>query len=179
MFLENQIAPNDPRKETVYHNFDGNLQDIIQAGINSGAKVILNTVSVNLKDCPPFASLVNPAPSPADGQRFDRLLAGGKSLEAQNNPGSAAQQFTQAVQLEPQNAEAHYRLGQCELALTNVSAREQFQLACDLDALPFRADTRINTTIRSVAQQDAGERLVLCGCGKKSWPNQFPTRRGR
>lgn len=166
MFLENQIAPNDPRKETVYRNFEGNLQDIVRAGVDSGAKVILNTVSVNLKDCPPFASLVSPAPSAADGQHFDQLMTEGKSLKAQNNPWLAAQRFTEAVQLEPQHAEAHYRLAQCELALTNASAREQFQLACDLDALPFRADTRINATIRKITQPDAGERLVLCDAEK-------------
>jgi tetratricopeptide (TPR) repeat protein len=166
MFLENQIAPNDPRKETVYRNFEDNLQDIVRAGVGSGAKVILSTVSVNLKDCPPFASLVSPAPSAADGQSFDRLMAEGESLEEQNNLTLAAQRFTQAVQLEPQHAEAHYRLAHCELALTNASAKEQFQLACDLDALPFRADTRINAAIRKTAEQGAGGQLVLCDAEK-------------
>ncbi len=68
MFLENQIPPGDPRKDTVYRNFDANLRDIVTAGMNSGAKVILNTVAVNLKDSPPFASLNNtnlPAARPA------------------------------------------------------------------------------------------------------------------
>jgi hypothetical protein len=49
MFLENQIAPSDPRKETVYRNFEANLRDIVAIGVHSGAKIILNTVSVNLK----------------------------------------------------------------------------------------------------------------------------------
>ncbi len=60
MFLGNTIAPDDPRKTTVYRNFTANLQDIIGAGLKSRAKVILNTVSVNLKDCPPFASVADP-----------------------------------------------------------------------------------------------------------------------
>src|SRR5664280_242531 len=42
MFLENRIAPDDRRKETVYRNFGANLRDIVAAGVNSGAKVILN-----------------------------------------------------------------------------------------------------------------------------------------
>ena len=68
----------------------------------------------------------------------------------------------QAVKLDPQFAEAHFRLAQCELALTNADTAAQFQMACDDDALPFRADTRINAAIRQVAQQDAGDRLALC-----------------
>jgi tetratricopeptide (TPR) repeat protein len=162
MFLENQIAPDDPHKETVYRNFEANLHDIVEAGVNSGAKVILNTVSVNLKDCPPFASLSSSNLPAADRQSFAQIFAEAKSLQSQSNFLAAAGLFTQATKLEAQFAEAHFRLGQCELQLTNAAAQEQFQIACDDDALPFRADTRINTIIRLVAQQRASDRLVLC-----------------
>ena len=166
MFLQNQIAANDSRKETVYQNFAGNLQDIVSAGIDSGAKVILNTVSVNLKDCPPFASLANSNLPVADRQRFAQLFAEGKSLQAKSNFMAAAEQFLQATKLQPDFAEAHFRLAQCELELTNATASEQFQIACDTDALPFRADTRINTTIRQLAQSRAGDHLVFCDAEK-------------
>ncbi len=166
MFLENQIAPGDPRKETVYRNFEGNLRDIVAAGENAGAKIILSTVSVNLKDCPPFASLTDSNLPSADRQRFDQIFAEGKSFQAQSNFLAAANLFQQATKLEPQFAEAHFRLAQCELALTNAAAREEFQIARDDDALPFRADTRINNTIRQVAQQHASDRLVLCDAEK-------------
>ena len=166
MFLDHRIVPDDPRKETVYRNFEGNLRDIVEAGVHSGAKVILNTVSVNLKNCPPFASLTNSNLPAADRLRFDQIFAGAKLLQTQSNFLAAAELFTQAAKLEPQFAEAHFRLAQCELELTNVAAREQFQVACDLDALPFRADTRINTAIRQVAQQCASDRLVLCDAEK-------------
>jgi tetratricopeptide (TPR) repeat protein len=162
MFLENQIPPNDSRKETVYRNFDANLRDIVAAGMNSGARVILSTVAVNLKDSPPFASLSNSNLPAADMQRFNQLFAEAKSLQSQSNFSAAADLFAQAAKLDPQFAEAHFRLAQCELELTNAAAPEEFQAACDDDALPFRADTRINTAIRQVAQQRAGERLVFC-----------------
>jgi tetratricopeptide (TPR) repeat protein len=162
MFLENRIAPNDPRKETVYRNFEGNVRDLVKAGVNSGATVVLSTMSVNLKDCPPFASLTDSNLPSADRQRFEVIFAEAKSLQTQSNYLAAAERFAQAIKLEPQHAEAHYRLAQCELELTNAAAREQFQIACDTDALPFRADTRINAAIRRVAQQRAGDRLVLC-----------------
>ena len=162
MFLENQVPPNDPRKDTVYQNFAANLGDIVAAGMNSGAKVVLNTVAVNLKDSPPFASLSNTNLPAADHQRFGQFFAEAKTLQSQSNYLAAAELFAQAVKLDPQHAEAHYRLAQCELELTNAAAPEQFQMACDTDALPFRSDTRINSAIRKLAQQRAGDRLVFC-----------------
>jgi tetratricopeptide (TPR) repeat protein len=163
MFLENRIAPGDPRKETVYRNFEGNLRDIVALGVNSGAHVILNTMSVNLKDSPPFGSLANSNLPAADREQFDAVFTGAKALQQQRNFTAAAEGFAQAVKLDPQFAEAHFRLGQCELALTNLTAAaDQFQLACDKDALPFRSDTRINGTIRQMAKEFSGEHLVLC-----------------
>jgi tetratricopeptide (TPR) repeat protein len=163
MFLENRIAPGDPRKETVYRNFEGNLRDIVAAGVNSGAKVILNTVAVNLKDCPPFGSLPNSNLPAATREQFDAVFAGAKVLQEHRDFTTAAEGFAQAVKLDPQFAEAHFRLGQCESALTNAAAAaEEFQLACDNDALPFRSDTRINGAIRQVAKEFSSEHLVLC-----------------
>src|SRR5204863_9000208 len=61
MFLHNRLEPFDPRKERVYKNFERNLADIVQVGLGSGATVVLSTVAVNLKDCPPFASVTGEA----------------------------------------------------------------------------------------------------------------------
>ena len=58
-FVGNQLRADDPRKAVVYQNFERNLNDIVKVGLDSGAKLLLNTVAVNLKDCPPFASLTN------------------------------------------------------------------------------------------------------------------------
>ena len=64
--------------------------------------------------------------------------------------------------MDPQFAEVQYRWGECLLALTNFAgAREQFQTACDDDALPFRADSRINGAIQKVGEQFAGDRLTF------------------
>ncbi len=162
MFLGNTVSPDDPRRATVYRNFTANLRDIVRAGQKSGAKVILNTVSVNLKDCPPFASAANTNLPPAERRQFDRLVAAGMELQNHGNNAGAAGLFEQAVKLDPQHAGAHFRLGQCELALTNPAAREEFQMACDLDALPFRTDSRLNAAIRQVAQELAGDGLRFC-----------------
>ena len=57
MFLGNQVAADDPRLTAVYDNFRQNLVDICGIARRAGAGVILSTVAVNLKDCPPLASL--------------------------------------------------------------------------------------------------------------------------
>jgi tetratricopeptide (TPR) repeat protein len=163
MFLGNQLTPNDPRREVVYKNFQRNLQDILRAGRNSGAAIVLNTVAVNLKDCPPFASLPSRSLAPADREKCDRLCADGRVAEMNGDWKLAAADFGEAGALDPQLAEAQFGLGQSLLRLNDAAAAAgHFQKACDCDALPFRADSRINAIIRKTGQQLGGPRLVLC-----------------
>jgi tetratricopeptide (TPR) repeat protein len=138
MFLGHQLPPGDPRKERVYANFKENLHDILQAGLGSGARMILNTVAVNLNDCSPFASV----PS--------------------NFPPVDLRDFAQAAQHEPNSAALQYDWGQYLLKLPDPSvAQEHFQKACDDDALPFRTDSRINGLIRDAARHTGSTNLVL------------------
>jgi tetratricopeptide (TPR) repeat protein len=167
MFLQNQIPPDDPRRETVYQNFDCNLRDIVALGQGSGAKIILSTMSVNLRDCPPFGSLLNSNLPAGDLLSFNSLYAGAVSLQTNQQFAAAAQRFAEAAKLDPKFAELHYRWAQCLMGESNfVAARERFQQACDVDALPFRADTRINGAIRKLAAELAGPSLVLCDAEK-------------
>ena len=74
MFVGNQLPVDDRRKEIVYQNFSRNLHDIVSVGLDSGAKILLNTVAVNLKDCAPFASMINSNLPPADRAQFDQFF---------------------------------------------------------------------------------------------------------
>jgi tetratricopeptide (TPR) repeat protein len=96
MFLGNQIPPDDPRKEMVYRNFHQNLRDILHAGLDSGARVVLNTVAVNLKDCPPFASVsaTNTAQGAAHSAETEYRHA--QSLLAQGSAAAARDEFQKA-----------------------------------------------------------------------------------
>ena len=162
MFVGNQLPADDPRKEVVYQNFSRNLHDIVKAGLNSGAKILLNTVAVNLKDCAPFASLVDSNLPPADRAQFNQLFADGVRAEDQGDFAAAAQQFESAARFDPTEAELQFRWGQSLFALTNAAAaREHFQLACDDDALPFRADSRINAIIRNAPEKIKSDNLIL------------------
>ncbi len=161
MFLHSQIAPDSPLKENVYRSFQKNLDDIVRAGTSSGAKVLLNTVAVNLQDCPPFASLTNGNLSASDRAQFEKLYGEGCRLQNQGDYAGAAQQFEPAAKLYPQFSDLQFHLAECLLAQTNLlGAREHFQVACDTDALPFRADSRINAVIRN-KKKIGGDNLIV------------------
>ena len=162
MFVGNQLRADDPRKAVVYKNFDRNLNDLIRAGLDSGAKILLSTVAVNLKDCPPFAALINSNLPTAERTQFKQIFDAACADEAQTNFARATERFAQAAKLDPLYPELQYRWGECLLALTNFSgAREHFQAACDDDALPFRADSRINGAIENAGRKFAGGQLAL------------------
>jgi tetratricopeptide (TPR) repeat protein len=163
MFMRNQLAPDDPRKEVVYKNFQRNLHDILRAGRRAGAALLLNTVAVNLKDCPPFASLNSSRLAPADREQFDRWCVEGRGAEVSNNWKLVSADFDKALALDPQMAEAQYREGESLWQLRDTAdAATHFQKACDSDALVFRADSRINGIIRETAKEMGGPDLVLC-----------------
>ena len=162
MFLGNRLGPADWRKEIVYRHFQSNLEDILKAGKKSGARILLSTIAVNLKDSPPFASMTASNLSSGDRAACDTLFAEGISDETKQDWAAAADKFSRCAKLDPFRAELQFRWGDCLLRMTNfAAARGHFQLACDYDALPFRADSRINEIIRETGRKMSGSQLVL------------------
>jgi tetratricopeptide (TPR) repeat protein len=163
MFTENKVPPGDPRRQVIYHSFARNLDQILQSGLRSGVKVLLSTVAVNLKDCPPFASVAANPLDEAQRKRQEDLIALGATAETGGKWAEAKQFYEQAIALNPDSAELQYRLGRCCVqAGDTAAARQPFQLAADRDWLPFRADSRINDIIREAGRRFAGRDLVLC-----------------
>jgi tetratricopeptide (TPR) repeat protein len=155
MFLQNQLPLGDPRKEVVYQNFRRNLDDILRAGVSSGAKILLSTIAVNLKDCPPFASSPLVTASTAEGDAREALQKGDQE--------KAKKLYAEVARRFPDSADAQFQLGTCCLRLGETSAAEQhLQSAVDLDALPFRADSLINATIKEAADRLASQGVSLC-----------------
>jgi tetratricopeptide (TPR) repeat protein len=162
MFLGNQVAADDPRLESVYGSFRQNLLDICGVGRRAGAAVVLSTVAVNLRDCPPFASQHRGDLSPEQLAKWESAYRAGVDLEAKGRCGDALKEYERAAQIDDRFAELQYRLGRCLAELGHpVEARDRFVLARDLDVLRFRADSRINAAIRAVAAEE--ETLGVCG----------------
>ena len=162
MFLQNQIPPDSPLRETISRNFQKNLDDIVRAGLNSGAKVLLNTVAVNLRDCPPFASATSTHLAPTDRGQFEQLCTNAVQAMSRKAFAEAADLFERAAKLDAASAELQFHWGECLLAQTNpTGAGEHFQLACDCDALPFRADSRLNSAIHAERAKRSSPNLIL------------------
>ena len=161
MFQNQRVAPQSPKREAVYKNYAATLQDIIQAGLNSGARIILSTMAVNLHDSPPFASLPGNDFSAEKKKEFDELFQKGLAAQTARDWTNASNFFEQALKIDSHFAEAHYRRAMCLEKTGQIEpARKSYQSACDTDALPFRTDSRLNEIIRAAATRHSQDRLL-------------------
>jgi len=162
MFQQNQVRQDDPRMAAVYQSFAANLNDLIDLGLDSGAQVLVSTVPSNLKDCGPFASEHHPGISPAVLTQWDNDYQNAIKAQREGRLAEAIAAWHSAFQIDDTYAEAHFRCGQCLLALQqDQEAAHQMILARDLDTLRFRADSRINDLIRRAATNDARKGVEL------------------
>ena len=158
MFMDQQLPPQDPRRERVYKNFQSNLDDLVRTARRAGVPILLSSVASNLKDCPPFGSYSGARATNSDCQKLC-LLA--EAQAAQGAYTDAIRDFSKALELSPASAETHFRLGECLLAVTNFEpARLSFRQARDLDTLPFRADDRLNQLIADEAKRYPGQGVL-------------------
>jgi tetratricopeptide (TPR) repeat protein len=162
MFLNGRIGYDDPARLRAYANFKGNLEDILRTAQRAGVPVILSTVAVNLKDCAPFASIHAVGLDKNQESAWNKIYEEGVDLETAGSYGEALALYRKAAEIDPQFADLQFRMGRCDLALTNDDqARRDFELARDYDALDFRADTRINSAIKEAASRHAGQGVFL------------------
>ncbi len=157
MFLEARVAGDDPALARVRESFRRNLEAMGRAARRKGVPLVLTTVPVNLRDCPPFASAdVPPGDWPLRMREAVAMIHEGRAEDARR--------ILEALVAEQvHHAEAHYHLGRAHEALgQRTQASDAFRRARDLDPLRFRADEEINRIIREVAADwsDRGVRLV-------------------
>ncbi|MBN2477065.1 MAG: tetratricopeptide repeat protein [Pirellulales bacterium] len=170
MFLDHRVAADDARMGTVYDNYHANLNDLCLEARRAGVPVLLTTVLTNLKDCPPFHSLHRPGLPKAEKARWEEAYAQGNALRRSGDHQQAIQQYETAEAIDDQYAELHFQLGQSRLALGQFElARHRLVRARDLDALRFRADTRINQIIRQVAADHRSHGAHLVDSEELAW----------
>ena len=158
-FLEHQVPADAPALDQVYKNFRANLDDICS---NAGVPIVLSTVAVNLRDCPPFASQHRPDLNNADRARWEQHVERGAKLVYDDTLDLAATAFQEALAIDDSHAELHYRIAQCRSRQGQPDeARTHYIQARELDILRFRADSSINAVIREVgANGSTGVRLL-------------------
>src|SRR5438034_88330 len=100
MMLNEQIRAADPMLQRAYDHFAGNLGDILSMATRAGVKPIVCSVSSNLKDCPPFASLHRPGLSEARNGEWTRLFASAIELESRKDLNQALVLYRQAAEID-------------------------------------------------------------------------------
>lgn len=162
MFLDQQIRSTDPRMPRVYDYFQRNLDDIIQLGLKSHARVLISTVAVNLKDCPPFASLHRQGLTLDQISAWNQLYTNGTTAESVGMLDQAMTSYQQAARLDDQYAELSYRLGRIYMKEGQYDkAALLFAQAMDGDALRFRTDSRQNAILHETAAKWASQQVQL------------------
>jgi tetratricopeptide (TPR) repeat protein len=161
MFLDKQVQASSPQMKYVYANFEQNLRDIVGVAHKAGAKVIVATVTTNLKDCAPFASMHREGLKAEELRSWSSLFQQGNEMEAANSSAEALKVYFSAAKIDDEYAELEFRIARCLLATgDSKAAKEHFARARDLDTLRFRADSRINEINRSVGSSSTGTALV-------------------
>jgi Flp pilus assembly protein TadD len=162
LFLNQKIRHDDPQMEKVYAHFACNLDDILKIGTQSGAKIVVSTVAVNLKDCAPFASLHRADLSDAQKADWDRFYQAGVNAEQGGKSSEALDAYAEAAKIDDQFADLQFRQARL-LSLSNnfADSLQHFILARDYDALRFRADTRINDIIRQTCTNRLNEGIAF------------------
>lgn len=160
-FLRRQRrAWDDPRTLRVLENFKANLDEVLALG---DFPKILVTVAVNVRDFPPLGSVHRPGMNDAELQLWNEAFDGGMAEERARRYANAIVHYQTAAALDHQYAELHYRLARCFQAVGNTTkAREHYLRAWELDALPFRADPRVNRILRELASARTGQGVLLC-----------------
>lgn len=158
MFLKQQVRHDDPRLTTVYAHFEKNLGDIIDLGVEAGAKVLISSVVSNLRASPPFASLHKAGLSTEQLGTWERAYQAALTNEAAANWSAAVAKFEEASRVDAAHAELWFRLAQCHWNLGQFEeARAAFIRARDLDTLRFRVDSRLNEIVRDIATRSPRE----------------------
>ena len=144
----------DVRMQSIYHNFESNLRDILQAGSRAGVQTILCTVPVNLRDCPPMASMHRADLKPEDLAHWQELYQTATAAETGGNLPDAVTRYEKALTIDDSYADLRFRLAHCysEVGKT-TDAKNSYQLARDLDAVRLRADSAINQIIRKTGTE--------------------------
>lgn len=154
MFLGKQVRRSSPVMDVVYHHFEQNLNDICRIACRRRIPLIISTVGVNLKDCPPFASLHRDGLANTQLQEWEALYQEGIAYETAGQHQAAVEKYLAAEQIDQTFADLQFRLGRCYwLAGDFAAARNHYRSALEYDTLRFRADSRINQIIRSTAEK--------------------------
>lgn len=152
MFLQHEIAADDPRLATTAALFEDNLRAIAHAGSRAGATVVFGTVLTNQKDFSPFQSRHRVGLTPEQIANWEKSMKEGSEAANTADWVAAEHAYRAALQMDDAFAETHFQLARVLLKQNRATeAKVEYQRALDLDTLRFRTDLRLNEAIRQVS----------------------------
>ena len=172
------VQCNSEPLKRIYANFQTNMRDILSDTCKSGAKVIVSTLGVNLKDCAPFASLHKSNLSEMDLLEWTTFYEKGLQFEGADKKTEALEAYLAANEIDDQYAALQYRIARIYYHDKNYEqALKHFETARDTDALQFRADSTINAVLRDAAKEKNDPGITLLDFAKllkEKSPNGIP-----
>ena len=155
-FHDHRLHPDDPRREGVLNRYSENLKDTFDALTESNVPVLVGSVVVNERDCPPLGSLHPFGMSDDARSDFDAIWNQALNAEARDDLISAINFLKKAMEIDARFAKLHFRLARLyERTEDLTSSRFHYRQAKDCDALPFRASSAINVTLKQAVESVA------------------------
>jgi tetratricopeptide (TPR) repeat protein len=141
-------------QEKVLKHFRISLERMVALARSVGAQVVFVNPASNLKDCTPFKSQDTEGLSQAVIQGSKKMLNMSKPLVWQQQWEMVLHFLDQAIAVNPDSAELHYRRGQALFALNRFeAAKKELIIARDKDVCPLRALSAINRIVFEVARE--------------------------
>jgi lysophospholipase L1-like esterase len=152
--------------------FGENLRATVRAARGAGARVVVATLTQNLRDFAPGASRHRPGVSPAARARWSALAAQAGSRMAIGDWTTALAALRRGRALDPRPASAEYLRAQCLDALGRHGvARAAYRRASDLDEIPLGARSSFNAVIRRVADETGAQLVDVAGALARAAPH--------
>lgn len=160
MVGQNSIGPEDPARAAAARNLEAFVGDLIDRCKARGVPVIVCPPPCNERGLAPLGRWKDPQLLSADSERVSALVSDAAGLLAAGRPEEAVLTLDDAIALSPVNATAHYFRGVALDALGRVEdAAEAYQIAVDLDPMPWRPPTASVDSVRRAAEAHGA---VLC-----------------
>lgn len=154
MFLDQSISEHDPRLKGVYRLYHHNLTKIVESASKASSDVLLCNVPTNTRDFAPFLTATSKGIPEQASQKCNSLVVQGDDALTGFHEEDALGFYRSAYEICPNNADIVYRIGRTLLSLNQTKeAKSSLERARDLDALRFRADSRLNEIVRNISEK--------------------------
>ena len=160
------LAPNSSGREQMYWNYASNLHDIYASAQRAGTGMLVCSVAANIAAMPPLGSVHRTDLTESEKEQWDHYFSTACALMPEQ-PALALEHFREALEIDDTFALLHFHMGECFLLLKQFAeAKKSFQCACDFDAHPVRADSRINAVIRQLVKMERESGILFADVEK-------------